>query len=324
MGLPDPSGERDALRDPFSTPILNEQPIWRGLYDSVRDQFFPPKLPPLELTSTPVAVPDRMATSTNPWAVGTATLVNGGILAMVILLGLRAVVNPTPPIPGTTGKFVLRDLPLFAPMKLRAADSGQGGGTNDPVLPNQGHNPQQDMHPLAPVQIPLLEHPRLPVENAIAVPPEVKLPDNPTMPMIGVHSSPNVTLISGGPGGLVGLGTGNRGGDGPGSGTGWGPGPGAGIYIPGLNGVTQPVPIFTPEAEFSDEARRQKYQGVCEISVIIDAQGNPQSPRVVRTLGMGLDQKALEAVMRYRFKPAKKDGKAVAVRIGVLVNFRLY
>jgi TonB family protein len=60
------------------------------------------------------------------------------------------------------------------------------------------------------------------------------------------------------------------------------------------------------------------------ISVIIDAQGNPQSPRVVQHLGMGLDEKALQAVTKYRFKPARKDGKPVAVRISVMVNFRLF
>ena len=65
----------------------------------------------------------------------------------------------------------------------------------------------------------------------------------------------------------------------------------------------------TPEAEFSDEARRAKYQGVCLISLIVDAQGNPQNPRVIRALGMGLDEKALEAVRKYKFKPAMKDGR---------------
>jgi len=94
--------------------------------------------------------------------------------------------------------------------------------------------------------------------------------------------------------------------------------------VPGLNGVTHPIPIITPEAEFSDEARRQKYQGSCTISVVIDAQGDPQNARVVQPIGMGLDEKALAAVMRYRFKPAKKDGTPVAVRISVVVNFRLY
>ena len=81
---------------------------------------------------------------------------------------------------------------------------------------------------------------------------------------------------------------------------------------------------FTPEAEFSDEARRAKYQGVCLISLIVDAQGNPQNPRVVRPLGMGLDEKALEAVRKYKFKPAMKGGTPVPVMMSIEVNFRLY
>ena len=87
----------------------------------------------------------------------------------------------------------------------------------------------------------------------------------------------------------------------------------------------RPVALQQREAEFSDEARRAKYQGVCLISLIVDAQGNPQNPRVVRALGMGLDEKAMEAVRKYRFKPAMKDGRTpVPVMITVEVNFRLY
>ena len=90
-------------------------------------------------------------------------------------------------------------------------------------------------------------------------------------------------------------------------------------------GISAPVALNDVEAEFSDEARRAKYQGVCLISLIVDAQGNPQSPHVVRPLGMGLDEKALEAVRKYKFKPAMKDGKTpVPVMITVEVNFRLY
>jgi protein TonB len=319
MGLPDPS-EPDFLR-----PILNEQPIWRGLYESVRDRLVPPKLPPLELTSQPIYVPDRMATKANPWAVGTATLVNGGILALLLLMGVRAVMPPSPH-PGPLSGLKLDDFPLFAP-PANAAHGGGGGGTNDPLEAIQGHNPKLDMHPLAPVQIPLLDKPKLAVDNSVAVPPDIKLPDN-SMPMVGVHSSSNVTVISGGTGGYTGIGSGLNGGDGPGDGPGWGPGKhggfGGDVYTPGVGGVTQPIPIFTPEAEFSDEARRQKHEGSCEISVIIDAQGNPQSPRFIQRLGMGLDEKALEAVMRYRFKPAKKDGRPVAARMTVIVNFHLY
>jgi TonB family protein len=91
------------------------------------------------------------------------------------------------------------------------------------------------------------------------------------------------------------------------------------------NGVSAPVPLNTVEAEFTDEARRTKNQGICLIELIVDAQGNPQNPRVIRRLGMGLDEKALDAVKKYRFKPAMKDGKIpVPVKITVEVNFRLY
>jgi TonB family protein len=90
-------------------------------------------------------------------------------------------------------------------------------------------------------------------------------------------------------------------------------------------GVSAPVILIQPDAEFSDEARRAKYQGVVVVSFIVDAQGNTQNPRVVRALGMGLDEKALEAVRKYKFKPAMKDGKTpVPVMMSVEVNFRLY
>jgi TonB family protein len=269
---------------------------------------------------------DKMAMHTNPWAIGTATLVNGGLLALLLLTGIRAVVQPGPK-PTLLPDFKLNDFPLFSP-RTGSAHGGGDGGTNDATDANKGRLPKLDMNPMAPVQQPVLDHPKLAIENRIAVQPEIKLPDNPALPMIGLHDSPNVTLISGGQGTHWGIGIGTDGGMGPGHGIGYGPGfergAGNGAYTPGVEGVTQPIPIFTPEAEFSDEARRQKYQGICMISVIIDAQGNPQSPHVVRALGMGLDEKALAAVMRYRFKPAKKDGKPVAVRMTVEVNFRLY
>jgi TonB family protein len=79
------------------------------------------------------------------------------------------------------------------------------------------------------------------------------------------------------------------------------------------------------DPEFSDEARRAKYQGLCLITLIVDAQGNPHNPRVVRALGMGLDEKAIEAVMKFKFKPAMKDRKTpVPVEITVEINFHLY
>ncbi|MGD0858315.1 MAG: energy transducer TonB [Terracidiphilus sp.] len=87
--------------------------------------------------------------------------------------------------------------------------------------------------------------------------------------------------------------------------------------------VSAPVPLNHVEARYTDEARRKKIQGVCLISVIVDTNGKPQNPRVIKSLDPGLDLKAIEAVNKYRFKPAMKDGVPVPVMITVLVNFRL-
>ena len=296
---------------------FEEKPIWTGLYENFRDAVFAPKLPPLELTSTPVHVPDRMAAKTNPWAVGTATIANGGALAILILMGLSTTIKHLPP--GHAGDNIhLKDFTLFAP-----AGGGDGGGSHELTDPIAGRLPRREDMPIAPVQVAVLERPTIAVEPTV----QVQLPDNSSLPNIGVQKSVNVSLASGGPGTWIGIGTGKDGHVGPGGG---GPGPGDGpeigdsVYRAGIGGVTNPVPIVSPEAEFSDEARRNKYQGVCMISVIVDARGYPRNPRVVRSLGMGLDEKALEAVLKYRFKPAMKNGKPVAAMIAVEVNFRLY
>jgi TonB family protein len=89
--------------------------------------------------------------------------------------------------------------------------------------------------------------------------------------------------------------------------------------------VSAPVVIHSVEAQFSDVARKAKYQGVCVVSLIVDAQGNPQNPRIAKSLGMGLDEKAIEAVRQYRFRPAMLDGETpVPVAINMEINFRQY
>jgi TonB family protein len=103
-----------------------------------------------------------------------------------------------------------------------------------------------------------------------------------------------------------------------------GEGGSTGLYRIG-KGVSPPVPRNSVEALFSDEARSKHIQGVVLVQVIVDANGMPQHPRVVRGIGYGLDEQALKAVMKYRFKPAMKEGSVpVPVMITVEVNFRLY
>jgi TonB family protein len=88
--------------------------------------------------------------------------------------------------------------------------------------------------------------------------------------------------------------------------------------------VSAPKLIFAANPEYTEKARRAKYQGVCVVSLIVDEQGNPQHVQIVRRLGMGLDKKAVEAVSQYRFEPAMLRGKPVPVEVKIEVNFRIY
>jgi TonB family protein len=88
--------------------------------------------------------------------------------------------------------------------------------------------------------------------------------------------------------------------------------------------VTAPVPLNSVNAIFSDEARKNKVSGICLVTMIVDTEGITRNVRVKRALGYGLDERAVEAAKRYRFKPAMANGVPVPVMIMVVINFRLY
>ena len=88
--------------------------------------------------------------------------------------------------------------------------------------------------------------------------------------------------------------------------------------------VTAPKALYSPDPEYSAQARKHDVQGTCVLGVVIGPDGNPNSIWVVRPLGYGLDQKAFQTVQQWKFSPAKRDGTPVAVVINVEVQFRLY
>lgn len=100
------------------------------------------------------------------------------------------------------------------------------------------------------------------------------------------------------------------------------PGAVAGVYRVG-GSVSAPVALLSPDPEYSDEARTAKYEGVCVLSLIVGPDGLPRDIRVARSLGMGLDEKAIEAVKQWKFQPGLKDGRPVSVAISIEVQFRL-
>src|SRR5271155_2000809 len=305
---------------------LTEDSIWGSLWTNIQDVFFPKKLPPLELTSKPIETDvllksDRSAKS-SAYSIGAHVLVIGLIILIIIeaRIHTRAIEKKLQ----ATNVDVSAFVPI-APASKDVMGGGGGGGNHELVDASKGKLPKFDKQQITPPQKLLLDNPKLPVPATVIMP-DIKMPDA-NMPNLGIPQSNQVALASQGQGSGSGFGTGSGGGLGSGTGGGIGPGSGGGtgggVYHPG-GGVSAPQVIYAPDPEFSDEARRAKYQGICVVSVIVDAQGNPQHVHVIRPLGMGLDEKAVEAVRQYKFRPAQFQGHPVPVEVNIEVNFRIY
>jgi protein TonB len=183
---------------------------------------------------------------------------------------------------------------------------------------SKGRLPKFAETQITPPAAPPLEEPKIRMPDpTIEVQTNLKMNNN-NMPNFG---DPNSTLggNSMGRGSGTGIGNGNGSGLGPGSGGNYG----GGVKQVG-GGVIGPVKTYGLDPEFSEEARKTKSMGTVTVSLIVDQKGMPQSVHILRGVGMGLDEKAVEAVKTYRFKPATENGKPVAVYLNVEVNFEIF
>jgi protein TonB len=240
------------------------------------------------------------------------------LLGQAAILGLliyftSCVIQPPPEIADQVRN--LRELPV-----IFSGNSGGGGGNHDPLPASHGDPPPAslDTQIVPPTVIPAKEQPKLAAPETVVVAPEVPLPQG---GQIGDMMS-KFSVLSNGPG-RGGIGPGCCGGIGPSNGPGMGDGP-SGIFPAGQKGVTVPEVIFNPEPSFSDEARKAKAQGMVLLLVVVGKDGRTHDIRVGQSLGMGLDEKAIEAVNRWRFRPATLNGQPVATQIAVQVDFHLY
>src|SRR5271167_656938 len=211
------------------------------------------------------------------------------------------------------------------PASKNRMGGGGGGGDRDKLNAPKGALPKLAKDQIVPPAVVVRnEDPKLTVTPTVVVPPEIKLP---TVGALGDPLSKVIGPPSNGTGSGAGIGSGSGGGVGSGSGPGVGPGEGGGIgggvFRIG-KGVTPPRVIYQTDPEFSEEARKAKYQGTCVLGLIVDASGRPTAIRVINALGMGLDEKAIESVKNWKFEPGKKDGHDVSVEIAVEVDFHLY
>ena len=88
--------------------------------------------------------------------------------------------------------------------------------------------------------------------------------------------------------------------------------------------VTSPVCLYCPDPEYSHEARAAKTEGVVVLWGVVNEEGRMDNVRITMPLGMGLDEAAVEATRRWRFKPATREGKPVVVQMAIEIKFNLY
>jgi protein TonB len=291
--------------------IIKEEGVFASLWSSIRDVFFPQKLPPLVLESKPIAVVDRMKVKRDPKSTAIAVVIHGLVILLIAYILIKKIPLSAP---AKTTLVTEIAIPPQAPPK--AATMGGGGGQRGPTPVSKGSPPKFADQQIVPPKAPPLEEPKIKIEPTVEVQKDVKMAMN--LPNFGVPNSP-----------LVGTSMGNGSGTGLGSGNGSGIGPGSGGNIGGGprrigGGVSAPVLIFQVEPEFSEEARKAKVAGNVLVNLWVDTNGNPSHVRVIRGVGMGLDEKAVEAVRQYRFKPAMENGKPVLVELNVEVNFQIF
>ena len=221
---------------------------------------------------------------------------------------------------------VLTDVSVYLPKSGENVHGGGSGGDAGRTLASNGNIPRVAREQFTPpVVVTHNQDPKLAIEPTIVAPP-IPLPQS---GQTGNPLSAVLTPPSNGVGFAGGIGDGGSGGGigsngkGPGFGPGIGGGYGGSIYTVG-GGVSEPRVLYRLEPEYSDEARKLRVQGTVTIAAVIDAQGRPQGLRVIQRLGVGLDEKAVEAVRKWRFQPAMKDSRPVAVLVNIEVSFRLY
>jgi len=303
-----------------------EEPWFRSLIRNIRETIHPPQLPPLQVTSKPVAVKDIWGLYGKDKKSNVMSLaIHATVITLLFtVFSSKAVQNTVKQAVTSISLDIAPYQPKMAQQK-QTMQGGGGGGDRSPLPASKGRLPKPSMKqftpPMAVVNNP---NPKLLMDPTIIAPPDTPLP-NVNMPVWGDPLA-KVGPPSNGPGSGGGIGSGSGGGVGSGKGGGFGPGEGGGVgggvFRVG-GGVSAPQVLYKVDPEYSEEARKAKYSGTVVLQLIVDASGRARDIKVVRSLGLGLDEKAIEAVNKWKFRPGVKNGQPVAVQATIEVNFRL-
>ncbi|HLK20046.1 MAG TPA: energy transducer TonB [Bryobacteraceae bacterium] len=240
------------------------------------------------------------------------TLSVGLHLAAVILLVLLTSHSFAPPPAPDVPKREFIPLAPLPRVYLNQGEQHQGGSNQTELPARHGAPPPRARNTFIP---PTTTHdPKLPMAISVAF-------DSPT---VQIDPSKIGDPLSSLPVGALGM----HGRDGIGDrccgpGIGNGPNGTPGITRGSTHRVTAPQLIYKVEPEFSEDARKAKFSGMVVLAIEVDASGHPRAFRVVQSPGLGLEEKAIDAVKQWRFKPGYQDGKPVVTSATVEVNFRL-
>jgi periplasmic protein TonB len=304
----------------------DEEAWFKSLIRNIRETFHPPQLPPLQVTSKPVAVKEiwGLYGKDNKSNVMSLAIHGTVVLLLFTVASSKAVQDKAKQMVSLVAPDIAPYIPKMAEQKQQMGGGG-GGGDRSPTPASKGRLPKPSLKqftpPMAVINNP---NPKLVMDPTIIAPPDTPLP-NVNMPVWGDPLA-KMGPPSNGPGSGGGIGSGSGGGVGSGKGGGFGPGEGGGVgggvfHVGG--GVSAPVPLYKPDPEYSEEARKAKYSGTVVLSIIVDSTGKPRDIKVIRSLGLGLDEKAIEAVTKWKFRPGYRNGQPVAVQASIEVNFRL-
>ena len=305
--------------------VETDQPWYLSLKSNIQ-WLFAKKEPPLRVTSRPVPVKDiwgeyRYGKISRPLSV----LLHAIMIATLYYAAPKLAEKAGLDIKKVYEAFDISPYVSQLPASAKESGGGGGGGDRSPEPASAGRLPKFALEQLTPPTVIVRnEQPELPVEPTLLVPPDIKLPPS----NIAQFGDPLGALgpPSSGPGAGGGIGSGYGGGVGSGRGGGVGPGIGGGIgggVFRAGGGVSAPQLIYRVEPEYTEEARKAKYQGTVVLYCVVDIHGAVRNIRVVRSLGLGLDEKAVNAVRQWKFKSGMKDGRPVPVAASIEVTFRL-
>jgi len=325
---PQPKIEITAERDLSALDKLVEMPspilsLVGDIREAVNDILHPRKI---QTDVQPVEVDEIWTKPKSGMPRLLSVLVHVGVVALALVPWATSV--PTPPKVNETAVVVYTPQNLVLPVAPKQEESGGGGGGGRKTLtpPSLGRLPRAADKQLVPPdpEPPKNPDPTLIVEPTIVAPQLASLPQINLLNLGDPNGVPGPPSAGPGIGGGIGTGQGRGVGEGkgPGVGPGEGGGAGGGVFRVG-GGVNPPTVITRVEPQYSEEARKARYQGTVVLEAIVRRDGTVDITRVVRSLGFGLDENAIQALKQWRFKPGTRNGVAVDVSLNIEVNFNL-